>query len=524
MPGPFDIEIRYSGNALYQSAFDAAAARWEQIITADIPNVVSTNYGAIDDLLIDASVIAIDGAGGILGQAGPDEFRSGSWLPDHGIMQFDSADVAQMYANGSLTNVILHEIGHILGIGTLWGVLGLRSGSNYVGAYALAEYRTLSGNPSATSVPLETGGGSGTAGSHWSEALFDSELMTGYAENGAMPLSRLTIGALRDLGYAVNYAAADAYALAGSSGMRVVSFRAVDSVTGDYFNGIVYDNTGRYHVGDTVSFANNLGGQWTYSIVVSAVADSAHQNSFYAGKVYDTFYYDADLGVGHATNSGFQGYNYGAPIDVTNYSGANYLGSDGDYVVLNGVTQRFAYNHVIPAQAVMRVSSFRAVDSVTGDYFNGIVYDNTGRYHVGDTVSFANNLGGQWTYSIVASTVADSAHQSSFYTGRVYDSFYYDADLGIGHVTNSGFQGYNYGSPIDISNYSGANYLGSDGDYVVLNGVTQRFAYNHVIPEQLVMRVASFRAGGLGYGGLFQRHRLRQHQQVSRRRYSVLCQ
>ena len=79
MPGPFDIEIRYSGNALYQSAFDAAAARWELIITADIPDVVSPTYGAIDDLVIDASVVAIDGIGGVLGQAGPNEVRVGSW-------------------------------------------------------------------------------------------------------------------------------------------------------------------------------------------------------------------------------------------------------------------------------------------------------------------------------------------------------------------------------------------------------------------------------------------------------------
>ncbi|CAN0513461.1 unnamed protein product, partial [Phaeothamnion confervicola] len=124
-------------------------------------------------------------------------------------------------------------------------------------------------------------------------------------------------------------------------------------------------------------------------------------------------------------------------------SGANYLGSDGDYVVLNGVTQRFAYNHVIPEQLVMRVASFRAVDSATGDYFNGIVYDNTNRYHVGDTVSFANDRGGHWTYSIEAVATADSTHQNSFYAGKVYDTFYFDASLGAGRITNSGFQGYN---------------------------------------------------------------------------------
>ena len=65
-------------------------------------------------------------------------------------MEFDSADVASMFANGIWTNVILHEMGHILGIGTIWSLLGLKNGAgNYIGAHGLAEYRALSGNPSA---------------------------------------------------------------------------------------------------------------------------------------------------------------------------------------------------------------------------------------------------------------------------------------------------------------------------------------------------------------------------------------
>ena len=79
--GTFDIVIRYGGDPAYQAAFDAAAARWEQIITADIADVTSSTYGFIDDLLIDASVQFIDGSGQILAQAGPDEFRAGSSLP-----------------------------------------------------------------------------------------------------------------------------------------------------------------------------------------------------------------------------------------------------------------------------------------------------------------------------------------------------------------------------------------------------------------------------------------------------------
>ena len=211
----FDITVNYTGNSAYQSYFTVAAQRWQQIITADLPNVNSGTYGLIDDLLITANVSAIDGVGGILGQAGPDLFRSGSLLPYHGVMTFDSADLASMASNGTLPYVILHEMGHILGIGTLWSSLGLKSGFQYTGANALAAYRQLSGNPSATYVPLETGGGSGTAGAHWSEAIFGNELMTGYIAGVPDPISSMTIGTLKDLGYTVNTAAADAYTMPG---------------------------------------------------------------------------------------------------------------------------------------------------------------------------------------------------------------------------------------------------------------------------------------------------------------------
>ena len=216
----FDIIINYSGDPKYQPAFTTAVERWTQIIVADIPDYSSSQYGLIDDLVIDARIAPIDGEGNILGQAGPDLLRSGSLLPAHGEMEFDSADVDQMYISGIWSSVVLHEIGHILGIGTLWNLKSLKNGAgDYIGAYGLAEYRALSGNWSATSVPVEHDGGSGTAGAHWDEALFDAELMTGYVESGvtAMPISRLTVGSLQDLGYTVNYQGADAYSLPGGS-------------------------------------------------------------------------------------------------------------------------------------------------------------------------------------------------------------------------------------------------------------------------------------------------------------------
>ncbi len=212
----FDIDVEFSGLAQYQTYFDQAAARFEAMLTGDLPDV-TLNGRVIDDLLINASVVTIDGSGGILGQAGFTGYRDESLLPYEGIMQFDAADVAGMVSAGIFADVVAHEMAHVLGFGILWDAdfLGLNSTfGQYTGQEAMAEYRLLRGQPSATYVPLETGGGSGTANSHWSEAVFGSELMTGYASpSGNMPLSRMTVASFADMGYQVDYSAAEAYSL-----------------------------------------------------------------------------------------------------------------------------------------------------------------------------------------------------------------------------------------------------------------------------------------------------------------------
>lgn len=210
----FNITIDYSGDAAYQTYFDQAKAIWENIITGDL-----TDVGAIDDLKITAQVSAIDGSGGILGSASPTYLRGSTNLPYEGQMQFDTADVASMVSNGTLLKVILHEMGHVLGLGTLWSTFGFNTTpGQYTGAHALAAYKAMSGGDlAATYVPLEDTGGAGTANVHWKESVFGDEVMTGYAENDPnMPLSILTISALQDLGYEVDVTAAETYTVSAA--------------------------------------------------------------------------------------------------------------------------------------------------------------------------------------------------------------------------------------------------------------------------------------------------------------------
>jgi len=220
---PFTIEIRFLGGltANQQSAFTAAADRWTSVIVGDLP-AVSVDGEVIDDLLILAQGVAIDGPGKILGQAGPTHIRPGSagaaaFLPVKGIMSFDTADLTKMEADGTLHDVIAHEMGHVLGIGTVWDLKGLLNNAGttnptFTGAQAMDEYGKLRGG-GATPVPVENSGGIGTRDSHWRETVFRNELMTGFVGAAGNPLSRMTAASLEDLGYQVDLDAAEPYQL-----------------------------------------------------------------------------------------------------------------------------------------------------------------------------------------------------------------------------------------------------------------------------------------------------------------------
>jgi hypothetical protein len=235
----FDIEVRFIGatpRAAVQQAFATAVAKWKTVIVGDLQRTI-VNRGAgvcddwlpainetINDVVIYARIDSIDhrgsGNGNILGQAGPCAVNSGTRLTAYGLMEFDSTDVGDLVAEGSLTDVIVHEMGHVLGIGTLWNfgrTLLSGEGSNdpyFLGVGARTQFAALNTvTYSGTAVPVENTGGTGTRDSHWRESILRNELMTGFLNRGGNPLSRISAASLQDMGYTVNLVAADGYAL-----------------------------------------------------------------------------------------------------------------------------------------------------------------------------------------------------------------------------------------------------------------------------------------------------------------------
>jgi hypothetical protein len=198
----------------WMEAFKEARDRWEEIIVEDDGPVTRT----WDDCMITGEAKAIDGVGGVIGSASPRLLRShsGHWHTLEGSMTFDEADIQDMINKGLWTSVVLHEMGHVLGIGSLWYRNDLQSykghdgrDDEYRGNIAQDKWEEIG---CSGDVPVETDGGYGTAGGHWDEACMDDELMTGWLDS-KMYISAITIGSLEDMGYGVDYSTADPFGL-----------------------------------------------------------------------------------------------------------------------------------------------------------------------------------------------------------------------------------------------------------------------------------------------------------------------
>jgi len=214
--GRFNITFRYLTQLTDRqlSVFESAAARWERIIIKDVPSITGTipsafggvppivENGTIDDIVIEVVIAPIDGPGQVLGQAGPRFTRTSDGLTVTGLMFFDVDDLDFLDELDLFEDVIVHEMGHVLGVGTLWRGKGLIGGPDsnpyFTGKKANVFWNAEGGE---FELPIENAGGPGTALGHWRESLLRNELMTGFINLGENPLSRITAGSLRDLGY-----------------------------------------------------------------------------------------------------------------------------------------------------------------------------------------------------------------------------------------------------------------------------------------------------------------------------------
>jgi hypothetical protein len=201
-----------------RTIFNNAAGYWESVITGYQPG-----YNGVDGISIDVGIRPTDGPYNIVGSAGWDTaiFEGGTrYYTETGSMQYDTADISRLEDNNTLYDVAVHEIAHILGFGTLWEHNNLYNGDGgYDGSAALAAYQAEFGNPSAAFIPVELGGGGGTAHGHWDEVgptdqdsnnsanpMPSGELMTGWI-NPPHFVSNTTLASFIDLGYTVNLTA-----------------------------------------------------------------------------------------------------------------------------------------------------------------------------------------------------------------------------------------------------------------------------------------------------------------------------
>jgi hypothetical protein len=228
------IDVRYASDITpaLQTAITIAAARWTRALSknlGDFPlnlpaNTCFARQPAINEthhnLLLFVSVAEIDGQGGALAFTGVCRLSDRDTLPILSNTVFDRADLDSMDARGTLQGVVMHEMGHALGFhpGT-YVTKGLSGGGAsdpyFSGVTARSEFAKHGAWYTGVTVPLEDARGIGPLDAHWRLSVFGDELMVSIVGRGLKsPLSSITLGFFKDIGYNVDFSVADPYEVA----------------------------------------------------------------------------------------------------------------------------------------------------------------------------------------------------------------------------------------------------------------------------------------------------------------------
>ena len=236
---PFSIDLVFLGDSTVeeQEILRHTAKRWEVVIQTELPNYTFPDAWSgtcgehsieipageqIDDLRIYVTRFpGKDAWRRPAGSGAPSLLRSSS-LPIIGCVQFNFRFiVSDTQVRHPLWGVGFHEIGHVLGIGTIWddsGMLrGLNADAHFAGPQAIAAFDQAGGTDyQGAKVPTEQDG------AHWRSSVLSGEIMVP-SFSSVDALSAITLQALSDLGYSVDLSEADPYVLPSPTAAKPVA-------------------------------------------------------------------------------------------------------------------------------------------------------------------------------------------------------------------------------------------------------------------------------------------------------------
>ena len=367
------LDIYLSDKKFSKMEQDEFASRFGEKANKAISLLKMSSAREMLDKKIDISFNVVDSLGsGILGSGWINNsafiqtptnstIQFGTYITNMGSMEFNSTLIQNMKenifsdGNSEYYYIILHEMGHVLGIGGGWKsdlfsgytienipIVDYTTYENgnivtkkyYTGENALREYKdyydsivdTYANSELIVGIPIENDGGQGTVNVHPEEGYgtvssnntyifgifhsgLDLELMTAWTDTSIMPLSKITLGLLQDIGYLINnYNLADDYQLPSFHSPNIQELNK----TSQSFNYVQMTNP--YTFNDVPYGDNNYIGMTTGTYTLTGVT-SAHPIGFV---INDTTKFEVISGTVHGNKTKVN--SYGESISTDYYT------------------------------------------------------------------------------------------------------------------------------------------------------------------------------------------------------------